>query len=46
MILVTDCCEDGAELRKQKQEHERDAQKEQQLLKMLPDGFLYELRGG
>ena len=30
------------ELRKQKQEHERDAQKEQQLLKMLPDGFLYQ----
>jgi hypothetical protein len=31
-----------AELRKQKQEHERDAQKEQQLLKMLPDGFLHQ----
>ena len=30
------------ELRKQKQEQERDAQKEQQLLKMLPDGFLYQ----
>ncbi len=30
------------ELRKQRQEHERDAQKEQQLLKMLPDGFLYQ----
>ena len=30
------------ELRRQKQEHERDAQKEQQLLKMLPDGFLYQ----
>ena len=30
-----------SELRKRKQEHERDAQKEQQLLKMLPDGFLY-----
>jgi hypothetical protein len=29
------------ELRKQKREHERDAQKEQQLLKMLPEGFLY-----
>jgi hypothetical protein len=31
-----------SELRKQKQEFERDAQKEQQLLKMLPDGFLYQ----
>jgi hypothetical protein len=34
-----------SELRKQKQEHERDAQKEQQLLQMLPDGFLYEYQG-
>jgi len=33
------------ELRKQKQDHERDAQKEQQLLKMLPDGFLYQYEG-
>jgi hypothetical protein len=33
------------ELKKQKQEHERDAQKEQQLLKMLPDGFLYQYVG-
>ena len=34
------------ELRKQAQEHERDAQKEQQLLKMLPDGFLYQYEAG
>ena len=33
------------ELKKQKQEHERDAQKEQQLLKMLPEGFLYQYEG-
>jgi len=33
---------DPRELRKQRQERERDAQKEQQLLKMLPDGFLYQ----
>jgi hypothetical protein len=31
-----------SELRKQKQEHERDERKEQQLLSMLPDGFLYQ----
>ena len=43
---VNNLIHNPGELRKQKQEHERDAQKEQQLLKMLPDGFLYELRGG
>lgn len=30
------------ELRRQKQEQERDEQKEQQLLAMMPDGFLYQ----
>jgi hypothetical protein len=35
-----------SELRKQRQEHERDEQKEQQLLNMLPDGFLYQHESG
>lgn len=34
-----------SELRKEKQEHERDEQKEQQLLAMMPDGFLYQYEG-
>jgi len=33
------------QLKKEKEERERDAQKEQQLLKMLPDGFLYQYEG-
>ena len=33
------------ELRNQKQEHKRDAQKKQELLKMLPEGFLYQYVG-
>ncbi|MGA8149876.1 MAG: hypothetical protein WB952_02935 [Terriglobales bacterium] len=34
-----------SELKRQKQEQERDQQKEQQLLAMMPDGFLYEYEG-
>ena len=35
---------DPKELKNQKQEQERDKQKEQQLLAMMPDGFLYEYK--
>jgi hypothetical protein len=35
---------DPKELKKQKQEQGRDKQKEQQLLAMMPDGFLYEYK--